>query len=90
MRRPALAPAGRNAARRLKSGKKIAQIVKMLEMADQTHCFVGFSLLKITLFVVEVCGFDVFFAKFAPNTPDFTDFQEKRASFGYFVRKIAD
>lgn len=59
-------------------------------MADQTHCFVGFSLLKITLFVVEVCGFDVFFAKFAPNTPDFTDFQEKRASFGYFVRKIAD
>ncbi|WP_072812035.1 hypothetical protein [Fibrobacter sp. UWR3] len=59
-------------------------------MADQTHCFVGFSLLKITLFVVEAGGFDVFFAKFASNAPDFTDFQEKRASFSYFVRKMAD
>ncbi|MBQ9224700.1 MAG: hypothetical protein IJ177_00710 [Fibrobacter sp.] len=46
----------------------------MLEMADQTHCFVGFSLLKITLFVVDVGDFDVFFAKFASNAPDFTDF----------------
>jgi hypothetical protein len=46
----------------------------MLEMADQTHRFVGFSLLKITLFVVEAGNFDVFFAKFASNTPDFTDF----------------
>ncbi|MBR2057440.1 MAG: hypothetical protein IJ982_00655, partial [Fibrobacter sp.] len=61
----------------------------MLEMADQTHRFVGFSLLKITLFVVETCNFDVFFAKFASNAPYFTDFQEKRASFSYFVRKIA-
>lgn len=43
-------------------------------MADQTHCFVGFSLLKITLFVVKTGDFDVFFAKSASNTPDFTDF----------------
>lgn len=59
-------------------------------MADQTHCFVGFSLPKITLFVDKTCGFDVFFAKFASNAPNFTGFQEKRVSFDYFVCKIAD
>jgi hypothetical protein len=53
----------------------------MLEMADQTHCFVGFSLLKITLFVVKADDFDVFFAKFASNVQDFTDFQEKKGFF---------
>jgi hypothetical protein len=58
-----------------------AQIVKMLEMADQTHCFVGFSLLKITLFVVKTDDFDVFFAKFASNAPDFTDFSRKKGFF---------
>jgi len=53
----------------------------MLEMADQTRCFVGFSLLKITLFVVETDNFDVFFAKFASNAQDFTDFQGKKGFF---------
>ena len=50
-------------------------------MADQTHCFVGFSLLKITLFVVEAGDFDVFFAKFASNAQGFTDFSRKKGFF---------